>query len=61
MSFVYLGAGMFLFFGKNIFQFIDFQRIGLAIILTAYGLFRFFNTLKKQSERSAKENENQSD
>ena len=60
MSLVYLSAGMFLLFGKNIFQLTDFQRIGLVIILTAYGLFRFFNTLKKQRESNATENENQS-
>ncbi len=58
MSLVYIGAGVFLLFDRNIFDFTDFQRIGLVAIFISYGLFRFFNTLKKQRESKLEENEN---
>ena len=57
MSLVYLAAGIFLLIGKNIFQFNDFQKIGLAFILSSYGEYRFFNTFKKHKESRARENE----
>jgi hypothetical protein len=57
MSIVYLGAGVFLLLGKNIFQFTDFQRLGLAVIFISYGLFRFVNSVKKQKEITLDEKE----
>jgi hypothetical protein len=59
MSFVYMGSGIFLLIGKNIFQFTDFQRIGLTILLIGYGVYRFFNTIKKHKESYAKENKDE--
>jgi hypothetical protein len=57
MSIVYLGAGVFLLLGKNIFQFTDFQRLGLVVIFISYGLFRFVNTVRKQKEITLDEKE----
>jgi len=54
---MYFGAGMFLILGKNIFNFSDFQRIGLGMILLAYGTFRTYSSVKKIRE---KEEENES-
>lgn len=48
MSVVYLGAGVFLLAGNNIFDFSEFQRIGLGLILITYGCFRFYSALKKK-------------
>ncbi|MBV6420643.1 MAG: hypothetical protein DAHOPDDO_01900 [Ignavibacteriaceae bacterium] len=57
MSLIYVGAGMFLILGKNIFSFTDFQKIGLGVILIAYGTFRTYSSIKKLSR---KEEENES-
>jgi hypothetical protein len=59
MSFVYIGSGIFLLIGKNIFQFTAFQRIGLTILLSVYGVYRFFNTLKKHKESNPRENQDE--
>lgn len=50
MSIVYLGSGIFLLVGNNIFDFSDFQKFGFSGILIAYGLIRFYLTLKKIKE-----------
>ena len=54
---MYLGAGMFLILGKNIFNFSDFQRIGLGLILLTYGTFRTYSSIKKIRDQE-EENEN---
>ncbi|GIK61940.1 MAG: hypothetical protein HND39_00530 [Ignavibacteriota bacterium] len=48
---------MFLILGKNIFSFTDFQKIGLGVILIAYGTFRTYSSIKKLL---GKEEENES-
>ncbi len=57
MSFIYAGLGVFLFFVDNIFNFSDFQQLGLGLILLAYGLFRFYTTLKKKRENELEEDD----
>lgn len=57
MSLVYLGCGIFLLAGNNIFYFSDFQKYGLAAILIAYGLFRFYSAWKKMKEESQEDDE----
>jgi hypothetical protein len=54
---MYFGAGMFLILGKNIFNFSDFQRMGLGMILLAYGTFRTYSSVKKTRDKE-EENEN---
>jgi len=54
-----MGSGIFLLIGKNIFQFTAFQRIGLTILLSVYGVYRFFNTLKKHKESNPRENQDE--
>lgn len=58
MSIIYLGSGIFLLVGDNIFNFPDFQKIGLAIILISYGSFRLYRSLKKMKEEKDEENNN---
>lgn len=58
MSIIYLGSGIFLLVGNNIFNFSDFQKIGLSIILITYGLFRFYRSLKIMKEEKGEENNN---
>ena len=50
MSIVYLGSGIFLLVGNNIFDFSDIQKYGFSGILIAYGLIRFYLSLKKIKE-----------
>lgn len=50
MSMVYLGAGIFLLAGNNIFDFSDFQKYGFSGVLIVYGLIRFYLSLKKIKE-----------
>jgi hypothetical protein len=50
MSFVYLGSGIYLLLGNNIFNLSDFQKNGLSILFISYGLFRFFHSLKEMKE-----------
>lgn len=56
MPVIYFGSGIFLLLGKNIFNFSEFQKIGLGIILVAYGLMRFYFAIKKMKEEK---NENE--
>lgn len=58
MSVVYIGAGLFLLLGENIFNLGDTQRIGLGIILIIYSFFRFYNTFRKQRKRDSDDEEN---
>lgn len=57
MSLVYLGCGIFLLAGNNIFDFSNFQKYGLAAILIVYGLFRFYSAWKKMKEDSQEDDQ----
>ncbi|HCY77529.1 MAG TPA: hypothetical protein DHV28_16560 [Ignavibacteriales bacterium] len=54
MAIVYLACGTFLLVGKNIFNFSDFQKIGLGCLLVLYGLFRIYSLLKKRKQQNDK-------
>jgi hypothetical protein len=49
MAIIYVGAGIFLLTGSNIFNFSKLQQISFASILIAYGSFRFYTALKKKN------------
>jgi hypothetical protein len=51
MSFLYIGLGIFILLADKILSFSSFQQLGVGLILIIYGLFRFYNTLKKKRER----------
>lgn len=55
MSLVYISLGIYLLTAKNIFSFSNLQQSGFAIILILYGLFRFYQTLKKKKESESDE------
>jgi hypothetical protein len=50
MAVIYLGCGIFLLIGNNIFNFTDLQKYGLGVILVVYGIFRVFISIKKIKE-----------
>ncbi len=58
MPIVYLGCGLFLLIGKNIFDFTDLQKYGLSIIMIGYGIFRLFISVKKIREMRNEEQKN---
>jgi hypothetical protein len=55
MSTIYLGCGVFLLVGNNIFNFTDLQKYGLGFALIAYGSFRLFLSIKKFKEMQNEE------
>jgi hypothetical protein len=55
MSTIYLGCGVFLLVGNNIFNFTDLQKYGLSFALIAYGSFRLFLSIKKFKEMQNEE------
>jgi putative Mn2+ efflux pump MntP len=57
MSFLYIGLGIFFLVAEHILNFSSFQQFGVGIILIIYGLFRFYNALKKKRERELEQNE----
>jgi hypothetical protein len=57
ISIVYLGFGIFLIVGNNIFVLSRLQRLGFGLVLLAYGLFRFYRTLKKKRESDIEDDE----
>jgi hypothetical protein len=56
MAAIYIACGLFILIGKNIFNFADYQKIGLGSILIVYGFFRVYSNYKKMKE-SEKEDE----
>jgi hypothetical protein len=50
MGVIYLGSGIFLLVGNNIFNFTDFQKYGLGVVLVIYGIYRLYISLKKIKE-----------
>jgi hypothetical protein len=50
MALIYLMSGIFLLIGNNIFNFTDFQKYGLGVLLVAYGIYRLYISLKKIKE-----------
>jgi hypothetical protein len=48
MAIIYVGAGIFLLTGSNIFSFSKLQQISFASILIAYGSFRFYTAINKR-------------
>jgi len=57
MSFLYICLGIFFLVADNILNFSSFQQFGVGLILIIYGLFRFYNALKKKRERELEKNE----
>ena len=57
MSLIYLGCGIFLIAGENIFGFIDIQRYALAGLLILYGSFRMYIFIKKTKEAEEENDE----
>lgn len=55
MAIIYLGCGMFLLIGNNIFDFADFQKYGLGVLLLVYGIYRLFIALKEIKESKYEE------
>lgn len=51
MAIIYMASGVFLLLGENIFNFSEFQKSGIGILLILYGLFRTLNFLKKSREQ----------
>jgi len=47
MTAIYIGCGLFLLLGNNVFEFTNFQKIGLALI---YGLFRGYIVIRRKKE-----------
>lgn len=58
MASIYVGAGMYILLGSNIFNFSNLQKFGFGTILVVYGLFRFYVALKKKRESEIDENQN---
>lgn len=52
MAILYMVSGVFLLLGENIFDFSQFQKSGLGILLILYGLFRTISFLKKSREQN---------
>jgi len=54
MVFVYLAAGILIYFSPGLFSNIeDYQRILLATLLVCYGIYRiakFYNELKNEND-----------
>ena len=50
MAVIYIFCGMYLLFGRNIFEFTEFQRIGLSFILLTYGSFRVYDNIRKNKK-----------
>jgi len=50
MTAIYIGCGLFLLLGNNVFEFTNFQKIGLASILLIYGLFRGYIVIRRKKE-----------
>jgi len=50
MSFLYAGLGIYVLLADTILNFSSFQQLGVGLILIIYGLFRFYNALKKKRE-----------
>ncbi len=57
MAIAYMGSGVFLILGENIFNFSDFQKLGLGSLLILYGFFRLYSFIKKSKERNEIEKE----
>jgi uncharacterized membrane protein HdeD (DUF308 family) len=57
MSFVYVGAGIFLLLGNNIFNFSVLQKVIFGSLLIIYGLFRLYNSFKKKRESKSEDEE----
>lgn len=47
MPVIYIGCGIYLLVADDVFNFSSFQQSGLGIILTVYGVFRFYSSIKK--------------
>jgi len=58
MAVIYIGFGMYILIGSNIFNFSNLQKISFGTLLVAYGLFRFYTALKKKRESEIDEDEN---
>ena len=58
MAVIYIGAGMYILIGSNIFNFSILQKFGFGTILVVYGLFRFYVALKKKRESEIDEDQN---
>ena len=55
MSILYIGAGLFVLFGNNIFLFSDIQKTIIGIALVLYGAFRLIIHFLKIKENEADE------
>ena len=55
MSILYIGAGLFVLFGNNIFLFSDIQKTIIRIALVLYGAFRLIIHFLKIKENEADE------
>lgn len=55
MSILYIGAGLFVLFGNNIFLFSDIQKTIIGIALVLYGAFRSIIHFLKIKENEADE------
>lgn len=55
MSILYIGAGLFVLFGNNLFLFSDIQKTIIGIALVLYGAFRLIIHFLKIKENEADE------
>lgn len=46
MSLIYIGSGLYLLLGKNIFNFSELARIGFGNVLLLYGLLRLYGFIR---------------
>lgn len=40
MAILYLGVGIFIFIKKDFFDLPEFQRLGIAVLISGYGIYR---------------------
>ena len=55
MSIIYIGCGVFLLAGNNIFNLSELQKIGFGNVLILYGMFRLYSFIKKLRSKNSED------
>lgn len=55
MSIIYIGCGVFLLAGNNIFNLSELQKIGFGSVLILYGMFRLYSFIKKLRSKNSED------